>query len=1093
MSIQNLACAPPRSLLAAALALAFGLAVTPVHARVPQTPITVQVINDSGLPDSQVMLLVAGKDVQTKDPSTGVTTTYPFSVNGVSSVDLTNAPTSAVSAGALSNLELASFTVNSPYSGARKLPVYTFTMSTVGSGALYVSYAPSGTPALSMPPAPTVTANYRFQPIEFSYSNAIVSNGDLTTIDFYGIPLQMQTYAPGDTTFSRAIDKVTYYTSTPTLLQSFLSASPNLQYAFRATGGSVYSFNAGKSSYSASDFANFARIVGPNQAAAAWSDSSPVFYPPSAPSGWTGTWPPTGTMGSPYPYPSFSSYLAELAKAEYTFTEVDDRVISAYTFHYTGKVLPMTAGTTDTCLPNSLAAPGYYIKLTGTTSGAAPLPDNADICIPLPTNGAAATYSADGKTQLTPPISSGDFVVYGATQNCEALALYSADGNNGNTIGIQPCTDSNAAQLGAIANSIYGWIQADVLSALNFGYMQGNADKAYGGGRSNVWYGHPPAQYPFGAARNSPDDGFYNPWAALVYNNSDAYGFAFSDRKGRPSPDISFPIGGTLRLWILPDVRLDAPLVTVTATDDKSVTLSWPRVANAGQYLITYGPDTAPKTKTVAQTPAGTSPTATIDGLAGNSPYRFTVRTIGRTGLRQSTEMTVQATTTEGTQPKAAQGNLEYNFSLNWTPPTYLGATPDLWIGGIQATYGMTAGAGKYAVTGLPITVGPLTSAAPLTINPVPGTATAPYLTATLDDPTVAAGAVSNLAVTLNNPTAAALTMNMGYSITLPSSVTGTIPTSLPANACPGIPAGAVVNAGGVVPIGATPLAAHSSCVIPVALTSSTVGTVLIVAPALTENVDAVVTTIAAAVDVPLTITGDAPGVTQTIAPAAITAGGTATLTLSFANKTRAPLTLLEPWFNELPPAVIGSAPQGGSGGCSGAAIDSTGAILSLPRGAISPVGGCSIVSTLTANANAAGSFTNTAGPLITNATNLPTEVYPVVMRMPATAAIQAGSALWSGNLYLTFLGTPWSYSVGPCQPTDSCVGATPSPTNPVAYSTQLVPNFLENQDASAGLSLAGGVQALGPPFAAATPAAIGVSFTPNADKRFSAVVVPTP
>jgi hypothetical protein len=1080
--------------------LALSAASSMVLAQVSQTPITVQVINDSGLPDTEVMLLLAGKAVGGKDAA-GKPITYPFSVAGVPSIDITGTPPSAVSAGPLvcprrgqpgysascSPLELAPFTINSPYSGARGLPVYQFTMATVGSGSMYVAYAP-GSATLTMPPAPTITSPFRFQPIEFSYSSAIVSNGDLTSIDFYGIPLQLQTFAAGDTTFQTPVDKVTYYTSTPTLLNAMLAANPDFRYTFWNTSGALFRFNQAKASYTAADFLTFSRMVGPNQAASAWSSISPVFYPKKAPTGWSGTWPPSGSAGAPWPYPSFTSYLGHLASTGYSFTEADKNNISAYTFNYSGKVLPMTATTIDTCLPAGLAAPGYYIKLTGTTSGAKPLADNMDLCIPLPTNGVAATYSADGKTQLTPPIGSGDFVIYGATQNCETLALYSSDGNNGNPIGLQPCIDSNATQLGALANSIYGWIQADVLSALNFGYLQGQADATWNGGqgKSGIWYAMPPAQYPFGAAR-ATNDGFYNPWAALMYNHSDAYGFAFSDRKGRPSPDIAFPIGGTLRLWILPDVRLDAPLAQVQSTGLQSVTLAWPRVSNAGSYLVTWGPAAAPTTQTVQQPGAGIQTVSTrITGLNGNSPYRFAVRTIGNTGTRKSTEMTVYATT-QGIQPQAAAGNLKWNFSMNWTPPSFLGATPELWIGGTQATY--SAANGGYAVAGLPITVGPASSSAALNVMPAPGTASAPFLTATIDDQMIAPGDTANLTVTINNPTADALSLNQGYSITLPSTLTGSLPLTPPAGACPG----AVVN-GSVVQLGSVPVAAQSSCTISVALVSTTPGTVLIVAPELTVKPAASGSppvVMATAVNVPLTITGGVVQVSQVISPATITSGqGAAVLRLTLANASAAPLTLLQAFSDELPPGVTATL-MSSADACAGAGLDVTNSIISLPKGSTIPVGGCSIVAALAATT--IGSVTNTTGPLLTNATVVPTQNYPVVLRMPKSAAIQPGAVLWSGNLYLSFLGTPWSYSVGPCELSDKCAGAVPAPQYPTPYSTRLVPNYLERQDAGAGLSIAGGVQPLGPPFESGTPAAIGVSFTPTADKRFLPVVVPAP
>jgi hypothetical protein len=48
-----------------------------------QTPITVQVVNDSGLSDSDVYLLLSGSDVDVV-PSTGPAIAYPFSVSGIS-------------------------------------------------------------------------------------------------------------------------------------------------------------------------------------------------------------------------------------------------------------------------------------------------------------------------------------------------------------------------------------------------------------------------------------------------------------------------------------------------------------------------------------------------------------------------------------------------------------------------------------------------------------------------------------------------------------------------------------------------------------------------------------------------------------------------------------------------------------------------------------------------------------------------------------------------------------------------------------------------------------------------------------------------
>ena len=321
--------------------------------------------------------------------------------------------TSIATAGPLSGLAPATtaagepLTIVSPYSGKTR-PVYQFSMSSVSSGNLYFSY---NTPVM-VPPAPTVTARYRFQSLEFSYSQFIVSNGDLTSIDFYGIPLELQTFAPGDDLLRFPLDRVTYYTSTASLLRAFTAVNSNLRFAFMRTDGAPFD-------PATDSLGNFARIVGPNQLAA--PGTSPIQWPASAPAGHVGTWPPP--MGSPWPYPSFADYLDWLVATGYQFVESDNATISAYTYDYTGSI----AGDRNA---------GYTITLIGAS------PADPAITLFLPPQAA----------------SNGgfDFLVYGIPQNCATLQV------SGFT-----CTSANVQTL---TNSVYGWIQADVMAALNFGY-----------------------------------------------------------------------------------------------------------------------------------------------------------------------------------------------------------------------------------------------------------------------------------------------------------------------------------------------------------------------------------------------------------------------------------------------------------------------------------------------------------------------------------------------------------------------------------------------------------------------------------------------
>jgi len=997
---------------------------------VPQTPITVQVINDSGRPDSEVMLLLVGQDVAGKN-SDGSTTTYPFSVSSVTSVDMSKArpplttgtplacPTSPPLATCTTPATTptgGALTVNSPYSGRQNLPVYQFTMSTVSSGTLFVSYDTG----VSYPPAPTVTAKYRFQPLEFSYSSAIASNGDLTSIDFYGIPLQLETFGAGDTSLRDPLDRVTYYTSTPTMLKALTNASPDLQNAFVAKGGSSGNTIFVPGTTPANDFL---RVIGPNQIAAPGTSPLPV----------------KSTSPKPWPYPSFAGYLDALADAGYTFTEADANQTSAYTFSYTGTVTRMTSKTTASCLASSLAVDGWLIKLTGATAAPSPLPSNAEICIPLPRqdNGSG----------------SADFFIYGAVQNCETLALAS-----GGTL--YPCSDSDPAALASLTNSVYGWIQADVFSALNFGYMGGAADASNGGkGRSGTWYGLPPVQYPFGLARSS-NDGRYNPWAAFMYNHSDAYGFAFSDRKGRPSPDIVFPVGGTLRIWILPDERLDAPFVTVPTQDATSIMVQWPAVVGADHYVVTWSPPYETTSATVIQPASGTA-TYTMTGLDPGTPYTVTVRAFNADGSQRSHGMPLYARTS-GTPPAAAAGNAQAEFGFNWTPPAQLSAQwPDLWLVGNKFGYG---GQGSYSTPNpVEIAVGLPPGTAALTVTPATP-CSPPCAAMSIDPPTIAPGGTATLTIVISNPaTAPSLTLQHGFLIPMPPGVTAVASGAQ----CTGVAVNPTNIAVGAVTLNSS----GPSCTITATLTSWSPGAFAVQAPALTTDAGTAPASSAA-----LTVQGKAGDVALAIVPATIVSGGSATMSATLANVTGAPLGLTAPFVVALSDGIrITSARAGGS--CTDASISADGTELALPVTSVIPVGGCTIIVAVTSST--LGTVIATSGILETPATLYPTRSFPMELRIGDTT-------IWSANYYLTFIGATTSYALGPCFPTEICAGSGLSPAVP--FDTVRAPNFLDRQ--AGGLTITGGAANPGPPFGAMTPT-VGVSFTPIADKKFAGVLYP--
>jgi hypothetical protein len=184
---------------------------------------------------------------------------------------------------------------------------------------------------------------------------------------------------------------------------------------------------------------------------------------------------------------------------------------------------------------------------------------------------------------------------------------------------------------------------------------------------------------------------------------------------------------------------------------------------------------------------------------------------------------------------------------------------------------------------------------------------------------------------------------------------------------------------------------------------------------------------------------------------------------------------------------------------------------FSLPAGTAIPAGGCTVAGNVTASA---GTLTNTPGTLQANTIPAPdiriagTPYFysgnggysappgvstPISLNTTQSFPLEVwlnGAPVWVANYYLTFDGTPGSFSVGPCGSSDPCVGPNP-PSSAVPFDTVGAPNFLERQ--GAGLNPQGGQGATGPPFGGANGVPnIGVSFTPLANKKLAPVKYPS-
>jgi hypothetical protein len=242
--------------------------------------VTIQIVNDSGLPDTNVFVKVPGKYADTDPTHIPITPANLFA-------DINNpTPPNPVSV-PLSNLTPV-FQLVSPISGATN-PVYSFQADYIASGSVYFTFRQpfTFTNGLQPSPPPDSSGNaYRYDYAELSISDTNAANNamDVTYVDKFGIPLQLEWFRGTNLMAGSYV-----YASTKTLVDLF--ASNNLAAA-------VFSLNASNIAsgwqYTGPDaYTNFARILAPQKV--------------------------SGTNASVAPYPNIAGYLNSLAGSAHAF------------------------------------------------------------------------------------------------------------------------------------------------------------------------------------------------------------------------------------------------------------------------------------------------------------------------------------------------------------------------------------------------------------------------------------------------------------------------------------------------------------------------------------------------------------------------------------------------------------------------------------------------------------------------------------------------------------------------------------------------------------------------------------------------------
>lgn len=543
--------------------------MTPAPGQAPV--LTMEIVNDSEQPDSEMYVLMSGS-------------TFQVVTGGMPYVDLAASPVGPLNSVSLTNLATNGSVVSSLT--GKTNTIYTFSMEMGKSCRLFLSHSP----ALQFvgAAAPTNIENYRFDKIEFDFSSAPTWAGNLTSVDFMGIPMRLEAVDSGT---GEPFDSRQFYLSKATMV-SQMSALIS-KFSSPSAVGQVIQKDSSN---------NFLRILSPATI--------------------------TGNNVSAAPYPSFSQYLQNLAANGYTFntshigqgfgatapTYVDDNTntvtvnIPTYTANYSYNGSVKTNGTG-----------GYVINLTGgvTWNGG-----NMPTVYP----GGTGTNAYSGVTNVSCanivvnlPKKLLDQNLYGCPTTMDAFNVLSPS-LSFPTNCTQLSSQSNyfSAVLG---NSVYSYILANVQSGINLGYFSG----IYGT-NTTLWYDTVlPPSLPFAGARKS-NDGFYNPYAAMIYGFSDSYGFAYSDRvKVGTNPLISYDSSDTiLRVTVLPDGMMDSPQVTVGPCTTNSIGIQWSNVNNVPVgYNLSYLVDAYPPLPggTISMTGTKTN----LTGLPSGTPYSFSV------------------------------------------------------------------------------------------------------------------------------------------------------------------------------------------------------------------------------------------------------------------------------------------------------------------------------------------------------------------------------------------------------------------------------------------------------------------------------------
>lgn len=388
------------------------------------------------------------------------------------------------------------------------------------SGRIYVAYGDTWTvPVAGYEPAQNITdVNFflRYDKMELTFNGAAADVGDLTSIDFWSIPMQLNTTLKGipvqsDNGFKTGVTSQMVFDTLNNLTTPTVSGLPN---ALPALVPGLFTQDPKTQLGS-----GFARIIGPS------------------------SYPPIG--GVPItPYNTFESYLTHLyttfgpsTKLGAVVPGLGKGIIAQISGEFNGVTTPAAPGQPAPPPPSTgpqskqsynLVASIDTMQIDATNIAAS----NIQGPIYITLKGTVGSYT--GTTTM----------IYQNSDLINPDGIYGANA---------PYTLNGGAPTNPV-NDVYGWIAGDLFAGLNIGAIGSTTE--IGGTRvgamtSTDWFSKIPNTSLFSNLQSSL--GYYNQFADALQGLSDAYNFAYSDRFSAVQISVNPATTDTLILTLLDD------------------------------------------------------------------------------------------------------------------------------------------------------------------------------------------------------------------------------------------------------------------------------------------------------------------------------------------------------------------------------------------------------------------------------------------------------------------------------------------------------------------------------------------------------------